>query len=449
MATPIIMPRQGQSVETCIITEWHKKKGDSVEIGDVLFSYETDKASFEEEAKAAGTLLEIFYEADEEVPVLTTVAVIGEVGEDISEFLPSTTVTEETTPPPAAESTEIADTPIEPTPASQGQPRTSSEIRISPRARNLAKKHKLDYRYATPTGPEGRIIERDIQSLLEAGPKVTSAAMADYFASDQPLTGTGLGGRITTSDLRQPLPPANTVPTQTSSIPDYVDVKLPNIRKVIAKAMHHSLSSTAQLTLNTSFDATEILAYRQKLKAKQNELGLENITLNDLIIYATARTLLKHNELNAHYLDDTLRVFNNVHMGVAVDTERGLMVPTVFYADLLSLNQLAENTKRAIAACQAGSINPDELQGGTFTITNLGTLGIESFTPVLNPPQTGILGVCNIEYKIKLVDGEYVHYPAMGLSLTFDHRALDGAPAARFLKDLVTNLENFSVLLAM
>lgn len=452
MATPIIMPRQGQSVETCIITEWHKQKGDQVEVGDILFSYETDKASFEEEAKEAGVLLEILYNEDDEVPVLATVAVIGAAGEDISEFLPAATDTEST----ASTESDTATPKIEATPETQVaaqatneiQPQFSGKIKISPRARNLAEKHKTDFRYAAPTGPEGRIIERDIEKLIESGPKVTSAAMTHYLAQDQQLAGTGIGGRITTSDLQQPVSLASSTTEQGDPVADYQDLKLSNIRKVIAKSMHHSLTTTAQLTLNASFDATALLAYRKQLKVKQEALGLENITLNDLIIYATAKTLVEHQKLNAHYLEDTLRVFNNVHMGVAVDTERGLMVPTIFNANVMSLNELAQNTKRVISACQSGSINPDELQGGTFTITNLGTLGIESFTPVLNPPQTGILGVCNIQYKVKLVNGEYQHYPAMGLSLTFDHRALDGAPAARFLQDLINNLENFSVLLA-
>lgn len=450
MATPIIMPRQGQSVETCIITEWHKQKGDQVKVGDILFSYETDKASFEEESKDEGVLLEIFYKEDDEVPVLATVAVIGETGENISEFLPTTETSKDSVDTDISSST-VVENKEEPETIPDIRPQQlSGEIKISPRARNLASKHNLDIRFTTPTGPEGRIIERDIQSVLETGPKVTSAAMSDYLISDQTLIGTGIGGRITTSDLQQSLT-VTTVPVSASATgtqDDFQDIKLSNMRKVIAKAMHHSLSSTAQLTLNTSFDASELLNYRKKLKAKQDKLNMENITLNDLVIYAVSKTLLDHKELNAHYLDDTLRVFNNVHMGVAVDTERGLMVPTVFNANSMSLNQLAKNTKRVISACQSGSINPDELQGGTFTITNLGTLGIESFTPVLNPPQTGILGVCNIEHKIKIVDGEYIHYPAMGLSLTFDHRALDGAPAARFLQELVNNLENFSVLLA-
>ncbi len=442
MATPVIMPRQGQSVESCLITEWHKQKGDSIEIGDVLFSYETDKASFEEEAKEKGTLLEVYFQEEEDVPVLMTVAVIGEVGESTDAFRPTS----------ASESVvETLDT-VQPQPEEQREdvPITldpERPLRISPRARMLAQKSNANVQLAQPSGPDGRIIERDIVALVEAKQLLTPAAKADYTQSDQAIEGTGLGGRITTLDLKQPVQSEQSLHAVLADAA-YRDEKLTNMRKVIAKSMHHSLSSTAQLTLNASFDATEILAYRQKLKKQQEQLALENITLNDIVLFAVARTLPNYEALNAHLLGDTLRIYSNVHLGVAVDTERGLMVPTIFDANKKSLNQISHDMKRVASACQKGAINPDELQGATFTLTNLGVFGIESFTPVLNPPQTGILGISTIQYKVKEDNGQFTHYPAMGLSLTFDHRAIDGAPAARFLQELSYNLANFSVLLA-
>ena len=166
-----------------------------------------------------------------------------------------------------------------------------------------------------------------------------------------------------------------------------------------------------------------------------------------MVLFAVSRVILNHRDLNAHYLDDVIRYFNTVNLGVAVDTNRGLLVPTVFGAEKLSLNELSKAAKAVITEAQSGTINPDKLQGGTFTVTNLGSLGVESFTPVINPPQTAILGVCTITRRIKDEDGEDVSYPAMGLSLTFDHRALDGAPAAKFLKELCFALENFDLLL--
>ncbi len=449
MATPVIMPRQGQSVESCIIAKWYKKKGDTVSAGDVLFTYETDKAAFDEEAQAGGTLLDIFFQEGDDVPVLTTVCVIGNKDESADAFNPnaqasSTGNTAATVSQAAVEKSEVKAEVTAAAPAvSSGE-----TVKISPRAKNLAEKAGVDYNMAVPSGPSGRIIERDIISLKENGPVVTASAREEYsrLSSSKPVEGTGLGGRITTSDLGSK---ASNISETAAPGSLYEEVKLTNIRKVIAKAMHSSLSTTAQLTLNSSVDATDILSFRKKVKEGGGRLGLENITLNDIILFAVSRTLLNHKDLNAHFTEDKLLRFYDVQLGVAVDTDRGLMVPTVFNAGRKSLNEISSEVKTLIQECQKGTINPDLLKGGSFTVTNLGTLGVESFTPVLNPPQTGILGVCSIVQKPREVKGEIIFYPAMGLSLTFDHRALDGAPAARFLQELVNNLENFSILLAI
>ena len=325
---------------------------------------------------------------------------------------------------------------------------------ISPRAKNRAEKLGVDYRYAQGTGPNGRIIERDIEALAQSGVMFTKAAADGAIAAGGAVAGTGIGGRVSVADIAAPVaaaPAPAAAPAAAVAASDeaeYVDVPMTNIRKVISKAMHNSLSTTAQLTLNTSFDATEIMAYRKKLKANAEKLGLGNITLNDIVLYAVSRTILNHKDLNATLTDNTMRIFNHCNLGVAVDTPRGLMVPTIFNSDLKSLAQISAETKDLAKACQGGTISPDLLSGGSFTVTNLGSFGIESFTPVLNAPQTGILGVDTIVQRAKEVDGEIKFYPAMGLSLTFDHRAVDGAPAAKFLQDLKNNLENFSVLLA-
>lgn len=472
MAIPVIMPRQGQSVESCIIAKWYKAKGDKVKAGDILFTYETDKATFDEEAKVDGTILDIFFEEGDDVPVLTNACVIGNEGESTAEFNPkgqggSVVSTSAVNTSRAAAVLKVDETAADPAAVND-----SERIRISPRAKNLAEKTGVDFRFASPTGPNGRIIERDIITLRETGPAATYSAKSEYMKMDagQAVEGTGLGGRITTGDLMNAsaakgvlaadMPVASAAEglsaaamdravsaAQFRNRPEFEEVKLTNIRKVIAKAMHHSISSTCQLTLNSSFDAADILAFRKKIKDSKDRFVLENITLNDIILYAVSRTLLNHKDMNAHFLDDKMLYFRNVNLGVAVDTDRGLMVPTIFSANLKSLNEISAEVKRLVQGCQKGTISPDSLKGGTFTITNLGTLDIESFTPVLNPPQTGILGVCNIVQRAKEVDGELVYYPAMGLSLTFDHRALDGAPAARFLQELKNNLENFSVLL--
>lgn len=467
MAFPIIMPRQGQSVESCIIAKWFKKKGDAVAIGDPLFSYETDKAAFDEESKVAGTILEIFANEGDDVPVLTNVCVIGNPGEDISAFAPAgsapvgaassaSSAASAAAATPAATAASSAGAPAAPAAALSGAAATSDEgpLAISPRAKNLAERSNVDYRFAEGTGPHGRVIERDIESLKAHGSLVTSAARDSL--GDARVAGSGLGGRITTADLASSAaaPAAATAGSvagarvQPAAGTDYEEVKITNIRKVIAKAMFASISTTCQLTLNASFDASEIMEFRKKVKENKDALGLENITLNDIVVYAVSRTLLAHRDLNAHFKDDTMLYFRNAHIGVATDTERGLMVPTLFNANLKSLNEISAEIKGLVKECQKGTISPDLLKGGSFTITNLGSLDIESFTPVLNPPQTGILGVNNITQRAReTAAGEFAFYPAMGLSLTFDHRAVDGAPAAKFLKDLRANLEHFSLLL--
>jgi pyruvate dehydrogenase E2 component (dihydrolipoamide acetyltransferase) len=426
------MPRQGQSVESCIITEWKKNKGDKVAVGDILFTYETDKSSFEEAANVEGTLLEILAEEGDDVPVLQPVCVIGEPGEDISALVADAQAPEAEKSEEAEKAAPAQDAAAAEAPAAESMPAAKSvdvsSLKISPRARRLAEKTDADLSRVVPTGPNGRVIERDINRLLDLG--LTKSASAE--------------------PAELPVPAAAQPVASAAAQVEYRDVKLTSVRRTIAKAMHASLSSMAQLTLNASFDATKLLEMRAALKERAEKLGLPNITLNDMILFAVSRTILAHPDLNAHYLEEegVIRQFTGVNLGIAVDTERGLLVPTLFGADKLTLAELSAKAKELIAAAQRGSVAPDLLRGASFTVTNLGSLGVESFTPVINPPQTGILGVCNITRRVKEVDGKDVFYPAMGLSLTFDHRALDGAPAARFLRDLSVNLENFDLLLA-
>lgn len=414
MANAVIMPKAGITVESCIIGTWEKKVGDSVKVGDILFTYETDKASFECESTEEGTLLEIFFNDGDEVPCLMNVCAIGAPGEDCSALRPGDAA-------PAAEAPQEAPK-AEATPAAPvAAPAESTAVAgdktaVSPRAKKLAERAGVDATLATPTGPNGRIIERDVRTLME-----NPVAVAPQVAAT----------------------PAATIPEA-----EYEDVKFSGIRRAISKSMSTSLSTMAQLTHNTSFDATQILAYRKLLKASEGEVS--GITLGDIVLYAVSRTLLNHPDLNAHMLDDNnIRLFKHVNLGVAVDTPRGLMVPTIFNADQKSLLEISKEVKELAAACREGNISPDKLTGGTFTVSNLGNMGVESFTPVINPPQTGILGVCGTVDRVKKgKDGEIKIYPAMGLSLTYDHRAVDGTPAARFQKELGYNLENFTALLA-
>lgn len=488
MATAVIMPRQGQSVESCIIGKWHKKKGDPVQVGDLLFTYETDKATFDETAKTAGVMLDIFFAEGDDIPVLTNVCVIGEPGESAAEFNPnaqtagaaaSAGATAESAAESAAEAPAAAAESASAASAAAPAPSAAPAMpdAVSPRARGLAERSGADLRLAEATGPKGRVIERDVRKLIDEG-KMATAGAGDYPAG---LAGSGIGGRVSSADVLPGAAPAviaapapAAAPAAASAAgsaavaapviaaaaameaPETYTEKHSNIRKVIARSMQASLAGMAQLTLNSSFDATDVLALRSRLK-KAAEKGLtagqgfalaETVpTLNDIILYAVSRVLLRHPACNAHYDDEKMTFFRHVHLGVAVDTPRGLMVPTLSAADSLPLAALSRAVKELAASCQKGTISPDLLKGGTFTVTNLGTLDVESFTPVINPPQTCILGVNNIVTRVRETDGVISTYPAMGLSLTFDHRAVDGAPAARFLKDLKQVLENFSLLL--
>lgn len=429
MATPVIMPRQGQSVESCIITEWKKKVGDEVHVDDVLFSYETDKSTFEEQAKVDGTLLAVFYHADDDVPVLLNVAVIGTPGESFAEFAPDGAGNAAV---PAAEAPQAA------APAEQAAPSAEATAAraegVSPRAKNTAEKLGVDPVQAAPTGPHGRVIERDVLALAQ-----------------QNRTGTGLGGRVTEADAAAPSAAAapaaeGAQPTVTNAL-EYDEIRMPNLRRVIAKTMHDSLSEMAQLTHNTTFDATKMLAFRESMKSAPESLDLPKVTINDIVLFAASRVLVKHAEINALLIGDKMRYYKHVNLGIAVDTPRGLLVPTLFAAETKTLGEIARESKALAKSAIEGSINPDLLQNGTFTVSNVGLYGVESFTPVINPPQVALLGVCSITERIRTVDGQITAYPAMGLSLTYDHRAVDGAPASRFLKDLVIALENFDLLL--
>ncbi len=412
MANGVLMPKQGITVESCILTKWNVKVGDTVKKGDVLFSYETDKSAFDQESEFEGEVLALFCEEGDEVPVLTNVLAIGNKGEDYSSLAPSGSQTSE-----VKEQAEVVKEEVKVEEVSTTATPVQNEdgkIFASPRAKNLATKLGVDLQTATPTGPNGRIIESDVRrASVNPAPIKTTSEVKTYTMDD---------------------------------FKAFKDEKMPNIRKVIAKSMMNSLSSMAQLTMTLTFDCTNIIELRKVLKANAEKYSLPSITFNHIIIYAVSRVLKNHKDLNAHLVNgDTMRYFDHVNMGIATDTPRGLLVPTLFGADTLSLSEIAVQSKKLSNDAIAGGINPELLSGGTFTISNVGTMGIESFTPVINPPQTGILGVNALETRVKLgKNDEVIPYTAMGLSLTFDHRALDGAPAGRFLKELKEYLENFS-----
>ena len=408
-ATPVTMPKSGITVESCILTKFAVKVGDTVKVGDPLFSYETDKSSFDLESEVSGDVLAIFYEEGDEVPVGNNVLAIGKKGVDASALSPKSSAAKV-----SEVKTEVKEEPVKAEVKSEVKVSSDGVIHASPRAKNLAAKLGVSLDSAVGSGPNGRIIERDVR---EASVNQKTAV--------------------------------ETAKEETKAIEDvkaFTDEKMPNIRKVIAKNMMLSLSTMAQLTHNISFDCTNISAFRKYLKANAEKLKLPNITVNNIIVFAVSRVLKNHKDLNANLINgDTMRYFAHANVGIATDTPKGLLVPTLFGADTLSLSELAVQSKKLSQDAIDGKLSPEYLTGGSFTVSNIGTFGIESFTPVINPPQTGILGVNTMETRVKIGDkGEIVPYTAMNLSLTYDHRALDGAPASKFLKELKDYLENFS-----
>ena len=395
MASGILMPKAGITVESCIVGKWHKNVGDTVAIDDVLFDYETDKAAFECLAAASGTLLAIFANSGDEVACLATVGVIGTPGEDFSELQPTKQLSSSTVVP-SVQSPQVKTISHQPT----GQ---AGSTTISPRASALTEKMKVNPASLIASGPDGRIIQRDVETASALNDDSVNAPIAMDYDEE--------------------------VPSQ--------------IRKKIATAMFNSLAEMAQLTHHHSCDASKILALRKTLKAKEN-LQLQGISLNDIIMYCVIQVLLKHNYFNATFVDGIIRKYHHVNLGMAVDTPRGLIVPTIFEADLLSLSQLSNKAKELADLARSGAINPDLLTGGSFTVSNLGQFGVEIFTPIINPPQTAILGVCNINTRLKESAEGSVAYPALGLSLTYDHRVIDGGQAAVFMQGLVNYISDFS-----
>ena len=425
MATAVVMPKLGQSVETCIIIGWLKQKGDSITAGEPLCEVETDKSALEVESPASGTLLDVFFDEGEEVAVQVNIAAIGEPGEDVSSLKPAVTV--DTSPEDqssAASDEPVQAVPTQPEALEPSQKRSAKtdrlKRRISPRAASLAEELGVDISGIRGTGPGGRIIERDVRAAPSTAAKPAAVQT-----------------RIT-PPVQTDLPPgeAQTIPLQ-------------GTRRIIAERMLYSIQTTAQLTLNASADARALLSYRGRLKNSAEAFNLQNVTINDFILFAVSRTLPDHPELNAVLLKDTISQYENVHLGFAVDTPRCLMVPVIRDANNLNLKAISQEAKRLTSGCLEGEISPDELSGGTFTVTNLGNLGIESFTPILNPPQVGILGVGNVILKAVQIDGEVQHLPHIGLSLTIDHQAVDGAAASRFLGTLSGRLAAIDLLLAM
>ncbi|MDO5533675.1 MAG: dihydrolipoamide acetyltransferase family protein [Propionibacteriaceae bacterium] len=487
MAQIVVMPALGNTVESCLLSGWLVAVGDTVDANTTLCEIETDKSTMDVPTGVAGTVLALLGEEGDDIPVKTPIAVIGDEGENPEAALaeaglaPQTTgeggevdeSTEDDLTPPADEEEEPESAASVPAVTGEGgevdettedalTPRADgAPTAVSPRARGRAAAEGLPLdAVASGTGPQGRVIERDIIAAAAAGPRPTRGAAGASAAELSGKQGTGLGGRVTRDDLTrteaaEPVLDADTAgPRQESrrssadgAFPgEFADTALKGIRKLIAERMLNALAVSAQLSYDASADAAGLLALRKKFKNSPADLGYSGITLGDMVCFATVQVLRRHANLNAHLLDSGLRTFDSVHLGLAVDTPRGLLVPTIRNADRLSIRELSDTTKELAEQARSGKIDPELLSGATFTVSNLGSFGIESFTPIINVPQTGILGVNTItKHPVLNDDGTVGVQQRMSFSLTADHQVVDGADAGRFLADLAQAIEHIDL----
>jgi pyruvate dehydrogenase E2 component (dihydrolipoamide acetyltransferase) len=431
MATPVIIPKLGNTVESCIIGSWKKKEGERVKKGDILLEIETDKTNFEIDAPAGGILLGVFFKEGDIVPVLSNIAVIGNKGEEFESYRPKP---EEIKKEPSRQAIKKEKKEEKEIPVAEKESiiekkeaaKEETPAGVSPRAKQFAKAHNINLDSIVGSGPHGRIMEKDVIKYFNTIHRSSSLAvklLKEGWIHKGTYSGTG--GMIVKEDLRPP------------------GKKLSTIRSTIARHMHSSLMETAQYTITISARADAILSLRKKIKSMTSERSIPNITINDMVMYAVVRTLMVYPEINAEFIDGIVYQDKDVNLAFACDTPRGLVVPVVKRAQKLSLEELSLAIEKLSNEAVSGNIAPDDLTGGTFTATNIGSLGIEDFTPILNTPQVAILGICNIDLKpVKTSEGvQFIEY--IKLCLTANHQVIDGAPAARFLVTLKENVESF------
>ncbi|MCR4407126.1 MAG: 2-oxo acid dehydrogenase subunit E2 [Anaerolineae bacterium] len=434
MITEVILPVLGETMNEGTIVEWVKKEGDPVERGDILFVIESDKATLEVEAPTKGFLRQILVPAGQTVPVLTVVALITTTAdEDLAACV--TVSGSEAQVAEAAEPITIEPVTFEPATLKPETWQPETRIFASPRARKLAREKGVDLALVTGTGPNGRIVEQDVLTYVD----MTT------------VSGTGVSGRVVKADVEAAAQAAVVSPPPASAVEGLAveSVPLTGLRRIIAERMATSARTTARVTLVTEADATAFVEVREQLKAKVGgEWGFAP-GYNDLLGLIVARALREFPYMNARLSTDgqTIERWPVVNLGMAVDTERGLLVPVIRNADQKGLRAFGTELRALVERARAGRSLPDDLTGGTFTITNLGMYDIDAFTPIINPPETAILGVGRIQPKPVARDGEIVVRQMWTLSLAFDHRLVDGAPAARFLQRIKQLIENPYLLL--
>ena len=439
MASTIIMPKLGMTMSEGKVAKWNKADGEAVQAGEEIAVVMSKKITYKLTAPEAG-ILRVVVSENEMCPVGGTLGFVTAPGEALPEVLPPAAPGEPVT---AAAPSAVA---AAPTPA---RPK-GDFVPASPAARRLAKEHGLDLADVPGSGADGMVTEGDVRQFLEARAQASAPAevlatsAARQLARERGLNlaeipGSGIGGRIIEQDVMtfaagraRPAAPAPTAAAP--GLPQVIPFA--GMRQAIAENMVASLQTTAQVTLTSEIDATELVKLRSQLK-----LDFE-LTFTDLLVRGVAKSLRRHPLLNATLIGEEIHLQDGIHVGVAVALPDGLMVPVVRNADRLSVQQIAEETRRLVQGTREGSLSVDEVTGGTFTITNLGAYGIDAFTPIINMPEVAILGVGRIVDKATIYNDQIARRSMMVLSLTIDHRIVDGAPGADFLRTLKDLLEN-------
>jgi pyruvate dehydrogenase E2 component (dihydrolipoamide acetyltransferase) len=443
LSVNVTMPKMGMTMKEGKVAKWYKNEGDSVEKGDNLFEVETEKITNKIESPGTGILFQVVVPEGTTVPVGTILAVIAQAGEQPEriEGIQAGEVVEmkaEAGKPQSAEA--------------EAGPKEKKRILATPSARRVAKELDVDLALVPGTGPDGKIKEADVLKFHEEGPpapKITplAAEIAKQEGLDPAeITGTGENGKITRQDVELALASAKDAPQEAPSQAKVIPFE--GIRKVIADNMHASLQNAAQLTAFTEVDVTEMVHFRDLVREEYKRDDSVKISYNDIIVMATARTLMRHPIMNSTLVGEEILVHDTVHLGIAVALSEGLIVPKIRNAEKKTVLQIAKEVRELAQKAREGALAVEEVTDGTFTISNVSMLGMDGFTPVLNPPETGILGVGRVIEKPAVFNGEITIRHMMTLSLTFDHRVVDGAPAMTFLKDLARTLAQPMLIMA-
>ena len=444
MATEVIMPKLGLTMSEGSVVRWLQQDGETVKKGEPMFEVQTDKVVLEVEAPADG-ILRIVLKEGVTVPVVSTIGWVLAPGEPL--------------PAGAAPATTAVVAPaVEASPAAVEAPAVVAEggrVLASPAAKRVAKELGVDLTTVMGTGPSGRIQEKDVEAAAEAL-RVKASPVAKAMAKEAGLDlskviGTGPDGRITKEDVERALGKTAAAPSAAPSpapaprpiVPAEAEtVPVAGIRQIIFDRMGASSRTVACVTEFTEVDATTLVDLRTKMKNELQKAENLSVSYNDILVVMVAKALSEHRIMNATLVDNQIKLLPQINIGVAVDTERGLLVPVIRDANAKSVTQVARDSRALIERAVAGRSMPDDLTGGTFTITNLGMMDIDGFTPIVNLPEIAILGVGRIQAKPAVVDGQIVIRQMMVLSLSFDHRIVDGAPAARFLKRVKALIED-------